>query len=114
MLKTAGLFSDNLNAITEKIENITIEKTEIPGFLSSGFTSGFNTLIKNIKKTRAGSNIELFHDGTYNTQTNYSFIPDKFFDDQTENLIITAESAFIDAGKNIYVVFLPVALLLFL
>lgn len=93
--------SDNLSAITQKTQNLKIDESEIPGFLSAGFSSGFNTLIQGINKTRAGSNIELFHDGTYKTQTYYSFIPKQFVEDETEKLIKKAESTFLEAGKNV-------------
>jgi asparagine synthase (glutamine-hydrolysing) len=95
------IVSDNLSSITQKTQNLKIDESEIPGFLSAGFSSGFNTLIEGIKKTRAGSSIELFHDGTYKTQTYYSFIPEQFCGDETEKLIIKAESTFLDAGKNV-------------
>jgi asparagine synthase (glutamine-hydrolysing) len=100
-IENRWIVSDNLSSITQKTQNLKIDESEVPGFLSAGFTSGLNTLYKNIKKTRAGSNIELFHDGTYKTQTYYSFIPEQFFEDETEKLITNAESTFIDAGKNV-------------
>lgn len=95
------IVSDKLSSITQKLQNLKIEESEIPGFLSAGFTSGFNTLIQNINKTRAGSSIMLFHDGTYKTQSYYSFIPEKFYDDELEKMIIKAETTFLDAGKNL-------------
>lgn len=93
--------SDNLSSITQKTQNLKIDESEIPGFLSAGFSSGFYTLIQGINKTRAGSTIELFHDGTYKTQTYYSFIPEQFVEDETEKLILNAESIFLDAGENV-------------
>lgn len=92
------LISDNPDTIKSNKE---IEESEVPGFLSAGFTSGFNTLYKDIKKTRAGSNIILFHDGTIKAQTYYSFIPEKFFANETEKLSLAAESIFLDAGKRV-------------
>lgn len=95
------LISDDWNVLVESKGEFKLNKNEISGFLGAGFTSGFSTLDADIQKTRAGSKIILHEDGRFDSRTIYSFLPKKFFDNDSHKLVSQAEKLFITAGHNL-------------
>ncbi len=94
------IVSDNWNSLIEFKKGLSPNHLAAPGFLSAGFVCGNKTLDSDIFKTRAGSIINLYHDGKTETLTDFNFLPENFSSKAYESLIDEAEECFLEAGKR--------------
>lgn len=88
------VFHNSQWVISDAWEMILKEKvTLVPNleveaeFLNAGFVLGFDTIDKEIKKTKSGSKIILQNDGNQSVIPNWSFIPDTFLDYSKDKLV---------------------------
>ncbi|MDD4150523.1 MAG: asparagine synthase C-terminal domain-containing protein [Bacteroidales bacterium] len=85
--KSQWIISDSWEIIlNEKSSFIPNKKVEAE-FINAGFVLGYDTLDCDIKKTKSGSKIILDSDGNQSVITNWSFLPDAFFDHPKDKLV---------------------------
>lgn len=99
--KNSWTVSDDWNYLVNLKNGISPNYEAEPGFLSAGFVCGYQTLDKEIFKTRAGSVIILNLDGTFCAKPDYYFLPDEFSNQSYASLLDQSEHILLEAGKRL-------------
>ncbi|MDD2635657.1 MAG: asparagine synthase C-terminal domain-containing protein [Bacteroidales bacterium] len=85
--KSQWIISDSWDMIVKEKNSFIPNKNIEAEFINAGFVLGYDTIDKEIKKTKSGAKIILGTDGNQSVITNWSFFPDKFFDYPKDELI---------------------------
>lgn len=94
------VISDDWNELVRYKNGLNPDFDAVPGFLSAGFVCGNKTLDCDILKTRAGSILTIYDNGTTGSETDFNFLPVNFTGHSYNDLVDEAEDCFLEAGKR--------------